>query len=59
MLATGGGVISKKNFRTYQKHFPDISHFFLSMKKIFRIEKKIFRINDISTGNEINFPEIT
>jgi hypothetical protein len=54
----GGGHL-KKIFRTYQKNFPDISHFFLNMKTFFRIYQKIFRIYDNFPGNEKNFPEIT
>jgi hypothetical protein len=39
MLATGGGGRGrlKQIFRTYQKYFPDIAHFFENMKKYFRI----------------------
>jgi hypothetical protein len=57
MLATaggggggGGGVwlgSSQKNFRTYQKKFPDIAHFFLNMTTFFRIYQKILPIYDI------------
>ena len=49
MLATGGGGGKghlKKIFPTYQKHFPDISHFFLNVKKFFQIYQKIFPIYD-------------
>ena len=61
MLATGecvGGHL-KKIFRTYQKNFPDIPHFFLHMKKCFRIYRKILGKYDIFRGKEKSFPEIT
>ena len=60
MLAAGGGGGNlKKIFRTYQKKFQDISHFFLNMKKIFRIYLKILRKYDIFQGKEKHFQEIT
>jgi hypothetical protein len=62
MLATGGGGVGghlKKIFRSSQKNFPYIPHFFLNTKKTFRIYQKNFRIYDIFPGNENIFPEIT
>jgi hypothetical protein len=51
-LKRGGGL--KKFFRTYQKNFPDISHFF---QKNFQDIPKKFSGYHIFPGNEKNFPE--
>ena len=58
-LGGGGGFVGgghlKNIFRTYQKDFPDISHFFLNIKKIFRIYQNIFRIYDKLKFSKVPF----